>query len=127
MNNLCTKTAAILAFIIGAMSFVSGATVLAGRLPSYNILSWLPVYNFVLGLISSFFTATVIWKNHKFAWSAAIATFGAHTLVWLTLITTFRSQVASESLSAMVFRVSVWLVILALMWVQARKKVATVP
>ena len=75
MKTIYRRTAAVLAFIIGAMAIFAGGQVLLGKIMDYYVIDWLPIYNFSIGLISSFITAILIWKGSKFALSAAIGTF----------------------------------------------------
>lgn len=110
------KIAAVLAWIIGVMAVVAGARVLSGKLPDYTVIDWLPVYNFVMGVITVLATAVFIWKNSRYAMLAAGATFSAHTVVMLILLTAFRTIVAFDSLVAMTVRMLVWIVILALLY-----------
>ncbi len=115
------KIAATLAFIIGVMAIFAGGQVLLGILPDYYIVDWLPVYNFVAGLASAFFTAIVIWKNNRLALPAAIGTFSLHAVVMVILQTAYRDVVAPDSVKAMTVRLVVWAIILVLMIVQQRK------
>ncbi|MBP7963487.1 MAG: hypothetical protein KBG20_13255 [Caldilineaceae bacterium] len=121
MSSKLTKTAAAIAFIIGAMSIVAGGQVILGKGMDYTIIGWLPKYNFILGLLSSFFTAIVIWRGSKMAMPTTIITLASNVVALLALKTTFRDEVAPESINAMIFRIAVWLVILGLMVVAARK------
>lgn len=119
------KIAAVLAFIIGAMAVFAGGQVLLGNLPDYYVINWLPVYNYTIGILTVFVTAILIWSRHRLAMPAAIATFGIHTLVMLILQTSYRDVVAIDSIVAMTVRMTVWVIILALLYVQARKKLVT--
>ena len=122
MSSKLTKTAAAIAFIIGAMSIVAGGQVILGKGMDYTIIGWLPKYNFILGLLSSFFTAIVIWRGSKIAMPATIVTLAGNVVALLALKTTFRDEVAPESINAMIFRIIVWLIILGLMVIAARKE-----
>lgn len=119
------KIAAVLAFIIGAMAVFAGGQVLLGKLPDYYVINWLPVYNYTVGILTVCVTTILIWSRHKLAMPAAIATFGVHTLVMLILQTSYRDVVAIDSIVAMTVRMTVWVIILALLYVQARKKLVT--
>ncbi len=121
MNRALPKTAAVLAFVIGLMAVVAGGQVLLGKAPDYYVIDWLPIYNFVAGLLTVFVTAVLIWRESPYALPAAFATFGAHAVVMLVLLTAYRDVVAADSIRAMTIRLLVWLVILALMFVHARK------
>lgn len=123
MNSTYQKIAAVLAFIIGAMAVFAGGQVLLGKVMDYYVIDWLPVYNLIAGLVSSFVTAILIWKGSKYAMSAAVGTFAVHGIVMLILQTAYRDLVAPDSIKAMTVRLIVWLIILTLMIVQARKNI----
>lgn len=121
MKSIFTKIAAVLAFIIGAMAIFSGGQVVLGKVMDYYVIDWLPVYNLVAGLISSLLTAILIWKSSKYALPIAIGTFASHGVVMLILQIAYRDVVAPDSIKAMTIRMVVWLIILILMMIQARK------
>lgn len=112
------KLAAIIAAIIGSMAIFAGGKVLLGSDPGYYVINWVPVYNYTAGLLTVFITSILIWRGSKLALPLAIATFSAHGFVMLALQTAFRDVVASESIKAMIVRLSVWSIILVLMLVQ---------
>ena len=114
MNTKRTKIAAVLAFIVGMMAIFAGGRVLLGTDPGYYVIDWLPVYNFVLGVLTVGVAAVLIWKNSRYAWPTAVAILSAHVLVMLSLLTAYRDVVARDSLVAMTVRIVVWLIILAL-------------
>lgn len=115
MNAILTKIPSILAFLVGAMSIFAGGMVMRGWKPGYSVLSWLPVYNFVIGLLT-LIPAYLLWVDNRYAWTASIVTFGVHMIVLLLLLAAFRGQVAAQSIGAMSFRVVVWVIILALLF-----------
>lgn len=115
MGTLMTRLPSILAFLVGAMSIVAGGMVLRGWKPGWNVIAWLPVYNFVIGLLT-LIPATLLWSNHRYALAASIATFSLHAVVLLLLFTVFRNTAAFQSVGAMSFRLIVWIAILALLW-----------
>ncbi len=121
IQNALNRIASILAFIIGLMAVFAGGKVLLGFLPDYYVIDWLPIYNFTMGLVSIFFSAVVIWKNNRFAMPAAIGTFGFHAIVMLILQTAYREVVATDSIVAMTVRLSVWVLIIILLFLQQRK------
>jgi len=121
MKTTLNKIASVLAFLIGSMSIVAGARAMTGWEPGYFVLNWLPVYNFILGLLTVFIPAILIWKNSKYAMPAAFVTFSIHAIVTLLLLTVFRNTVAATSIGAMIFRLVMWLIILALMVIQLRR------
>ncbi len=115
------KIAAVLAAIIGVLAIFAGGRVLLGNLPDYYLIDWLPVYNFILGIVSVSITAILIWKNNRFAIPAAIGTFGLHAVVMLILQTAYRQVVAMDSVVAMIVRLAAWAIILTLLFIQQRK------
>jgi hypothetical protein len=127
MNTTLNKIAAVLAFIIGAMAVFAGGQVLLGKLPDYYVINWLPVYNYTAGILTVFVTVALIWSRHRLAMPAAIATFSVHALVMLILQTAYRDVVAIDSVMAMNIRMTVWIIILSLMFFRSRKnKVTTI-
>lgn len=121
MNKNLDKIASVLAFVIGAMAVFAGGKVLLGTLPDYYVIDWLPAYNFIMGMVSIFFSSVVIWKNNKFAMPAAIGTFGIHAVVILILQAAYREVVAPDSIVAMTVRLMIWAIIIILLMVQQRK------
>ena len=123
MNTKFRKIAAAIALIIGAMSiFAGGQVALFGKIMDYYVIDWLPVYNLIVGIISAFFTAIVIWKGSKIAMPAAIATFASHTMVMLVLQTAYRDVVAPDSIKATSVRMVLWVIILVLISTQSHKR-----
>lgn len=122
MNTTLNKIAAALAFIIGAMAVFAGGQVLLGSDPGYYVIDWLPVYNYTLGVITVFTTTALIWINGRLAFPAVLATLGVHTLVMVILQTAYRDVVAMDSIVAMTIRMTVWLIILGLMFFARRNK-----
>lgn len=121
MNALYRKIAAVVAFIIGAMAIFAGGQVVLGKVMDYYVIDWLPVYNLIAGLISSFLTAILIWKGSTFAMPAALGTFVSHSLVMLVLIVAYRGVVAPDSIKAMAVRMVAWIIVLVMMFTQERK------
>lgn len=118
------QIASILAFLVGIMSIVAGGKAMQGWNPGYSVLSWLPVYNFMMGILA-IIPAVLLWINHRYALAASVATLGIHTLVLLLLLSTFRGEVAFQSIAAMIFRLAVWTVILGLLFFQARSTLSS--
>ncbi|NUQ38090.1 MAG: hypothetical protein HUU23_09885 [Caldilineales bacterium] len=120
MKQTMYKIAAVLAFIIGAMAIFAGGGVLLGRDPGYYVIDWLPVYNFIMGVLAVLVVAPLIWRGRRWALPAALATLAAHTLVMVILRTAYSDVVAADSLRAMTIRIVAWLLITGLVFVQAR-------
>ena len=121
MKNILIKIVAGAALLLGLMAVFTGTRVLTGYFdPGYNILPWLVYYNVFMGLVS-LFAGLLIWKeNAKALLLSGIITVG-HISVLLSLLTFFNSVVATQSIKAMIFRSSVWLIIIFVVW----KKVST--
>ncbi|KAF0106759.1 MAG: hypothetical protein FD146_2351 [Anaerolineaceae bacterium] len=115
------KIAAVLAFIIGAMSIFAGGQVFLGILPDYYVIDWLVVYNFVAGIASAFFAAIVIWKNSRLAFPSAITIFSLHAAVMVILQTAYSDVVAPDSIKAMTVRLVFYTIILTLLFIQQKK------
>ncbi len=121
------KIAGALAFIIGVMAIVAGGQVLLGQLPDYYVIGWLPIYNFIAGLVSALVVAVLIWRESPYALPAAAAVFAAHAVVMIVIRTVYGDVVAPDSLRAMTIRLGVWLIILVLLFLQSRRgRVATI-
>lgn len=125
MKSILARIASILALIIGGMAVLAGIQVLLGNDPGYYVINWLPVYNYTVGILTISLTAILIWQRRRLAWLAAIATFGVHTLVMIILQTAYRDVVAVHSIRAMTIRMLAWVVIIGLMYAQARQDKTT--
>jgi hypothetical protein len=119
--SILNKIAAVLAFAIGGMAIFAGGQVLLGSDPGYYVINWLPLYNYTVGVLTVSITALLIWRNSRLAMSAAVATFSLHAIVMLILQTAYSSVVAPDSIRAMMVRLIVWAIILALMFFQSWK------
>lgn len=109
MKNL-HKIASVLALLIGAMSVFAGSKVLLGiDAKDYDVLTWLVQYNVIVGAIS-IITAYLLWKKSFFSKKIVFPILSAHVIIALYLIF-FNESVASESIKAMTFRISIWVVI----------------
>jgi hypothetical protein len=125
MNRYLNKLAALLAFGIGLSAALAGGKVLMGKLPTWSVLSWLPLYNYTMGLVSVLVLAGLLWTGHRFALGASALTLVVHVSVLGLLQTAFTGRVAAESIEAMVLRAGVWAAILTLLLIQRwRGKVA---
>jgi hypothetical protein len=120
MNKLLNKIASALALVIGAMAVFAGGKVLLGILPDYYVINWLPIYNFIMGVVS-LFLSIVIWKSDRFGMIVAIGILSLHAIVMLILQVGYRDMVAVDSIVAMSIRLAVWIVILTLLSIQRRK------
>ena len=110
------KIASVLAVIIGFMAIRVSTKAMRGWQPGWKVVVWLPVYNFVMGILS-LIPAVLLWINHPYALTASLVVFGTHTFVLLLTLTIFHNKVAMQSVRAMVFRVVTWILILVLFWI----------
>ena len=122
MRNGLNRVAAVLAWLIGMMGVLAGGQTMLGKLPGWNVISWLPVYNFVMGVLTILIVAPLIWRGHRYALPAGVAVFGANLAVVIALQAAFRDTVARESIAAMLLRLAVWVVIIGLLYWQARRQ-----
>lgn len=108
--NILKKIAAILALFIGLMSVFAGSKVLLGiDTKNYTILTWLVTYNVIIGFIS-IFTAYLIWKTKENSKNLTLFILSMHFIVFIYL-KFLSNTVASESVKAMIFRTSIWILI----------------
>jgi hypothetical protein len=121
MNRMLDKVAVALAFLIGVLAILAGGRALLGSLPGWNVISWLPVFNFVAGVLTVLVVVPLIWRSSRHAMPAALILFAANVLVLLVLQLAFRAEVATESVAAMILRIVVWGVIGLLLFWQQRK------
>lgn len=104
------KIASVLALLIGGMTIIAGSKVLLGiDTKNYVVLNWLVLYNVVVGIIS-IMVSYLIWKNTAVAKITIKLILAAHTIIAVYLFF-FSETVANESIGAMTFRVSIWIVI----------------
>jgi len=75
------KIAAALAFMVGASSIVAGGMAMRYWEPGYFVLNWLPVYNLIMGALTVFIPAILIWHESRYALPTAIGTFSIHAVV----------------------------------------------
>ncbi len=113
------KIAAFLALFIGLMSVFAGTKVLLGiDTKDYHVLTWLVVYNVLMGLVS-LYAAWLMWKTDYRANNLITIILFAHLFVEI-ILRFFSNTAASESKHAMLFRIFIWLVIMIL-YVQVPK------
>lgn len=107
------KIAVVLALFLGLMSVFAGSKVLLGiDTKDYTILTWLVSYNILLGVIS-IFVAYLIWQDKTMAKHLTLSILTLHFMVF-TYLKFFSTTVATESIGAMLFRTSIWVVIVIL-------------
>jgi hypothetical protein len=112
-STLSKKFAAILAFTLGVMSVFAGSKVLLEiDTKDYNVLVWLVTYNVIFGAIS-IVVAYFIWKNYSKVKTLTLFVLAIHFMVFMYLKFVSVSA-ASESIKAMLFRTSIWVLIVVL-------------
>jgi len=111
--NIFNKIAAVLALFIGLMSVFAGSKVLLGiDTKDYNILTWLVSYNVVFGVLS-IFAAYLIWRAKEKSKNLTLFILTMHFLVF-NYLNFFSNNAAAESIKAMIFRTSIWILIVIL-------------
>lgn len=125
MKTTLDRIASLLAFGIGAAAVFAGGKTLIGKIPNWSVLSWLPLYNYTLGLLIVLIVAPLLWKGSRLSGPTAIVTLGINTAVLILLETAFAAKVAPESIQAMILRVAVWLVISVLIIIGSRWRIST--
>lgn len=121
MKRTFDRIAAVLALLSGVMGVVAGGGAMLGRVPGWTVIDWLPVFNFVVGVLATFVVAPLIWRGSRYALPAALVTLGANAAVVFVLQLALRDTVARQSMGAMLFRVVLWLAIVVLIFVQRRR------
>ena len=110
--NKYLKISAIIAFLLGIASAVTGTLVILGMYtPGYPVLVWLVNYNIILGIVS-IFSSVLIWLKKFPALQIAAIISTAHILVFLLLNTLYFDVTAQQSINAMAMRTFLWLAIL---------------
>ena len=108
------KIAAVIALLIGMMSVLVGTRVLMGMsTPEYHVMDWLVVYNVFAGIIS-IAVSILIWKEYWRAFTASVLIAASHIIVLVLLILAFNEITAIESIKAMTFRSTIWIIIILL-------------
>ena len=111
------RLAAALAIIIGLLSIKEGGSVLLGlEIKPYHVLPWLVMYNVALGFVSAV-AGIGIWTQRAWSGMLAVVILLLHGLVFLSLFLMyeFGKEVAFISVTAMLVRTIVWLVIYSLL------------
>lgn len=67
MSALWQKAAAVLALAIGALAVFADGKVLLGEDPGYNVINWVPVYNYTVGVLTVAVTTVLLWRDHPLA------------------------------------------------------------
>ena len=111
MTTKLTRICAIVAFIVGLMTTISGTRALTGSFdPGYSTFTLLIGYNVLMGIVS-LMAAYFIWTKHKLVIGFSGLIASGHILVLLSLLTIFSDVVAHQSIKAMIFRSVIWIVI----------------
>ena len=118
ISTLRFRIAGSIGIVLGAIAIFAGSSVLlALKQPDYQVLRWLVIYNIVAGVVSALVGGAIVGLR-PWATRAAVLMTSAHVLVLLILIglRAAASPVANQSIGAMTFRSTVWLVITLLAW-----------
>ena len=111
------RLASLLVIILGLLSIKEGGSVLLGLVTKdYTILPWLVWYNVVLGF-ASVIIGIGLWRERKGSIKIATTILSLHGLVLIILIIlfVFKAPVSLISITAMLFRTSVWIAVIVLL------------
>ena len=111
------RLAAALAIVLGLLSIKEGGSVLLGlETKPYHVLPWLVMYNVALGFVSVV-AGIGIWTQRAWSGMLAVVILLLHSLVFFSLFMMyeFGNEVAFISVTAMLVRTIVWLVIYSLL------------
>lgn len=107
------KTASVIAAIFGILTLVASSRILyLDSDPGYIVFTPLLIFNHIMGfcyLIAGYF----IWRNKQKGEMAALIVFLTNLIILVTISIVYLlgSGVATDSLSAIIFRTFVWLLI----------------
>lgn len=110
------RVASLLGIAIGLLSIFAGSKVLLGiSVPAYIVLKWLVAYNLILGFVSVA-AGIGLWKGHRAGLMFAILIAISHSIIFIALSAIYIAggAVAVTSILAMVFRTTLWLLIIML-------------
>ncbi len=111
-----------IAILFGLLTIFAGTRVLRGADPGYIVFRPLLVYNTIMGFVYVGVGAT-IWRHpeHGRTGAAVIFLLNLFVLVAIGIVYLSGGAVALQSLGAMTFRTSVWLLLfLGLRWLSRR-------
>jgi hypothetical protein len=124
------RAAAVVGFVFGLATIAAGGTVLLGRDPGYSVYRPLVAFNTVMGLVYVW-VGVAAWRRQAAGRTLAGVIAVVNAMVWCWVFIRFMTGghvVAEDSVRAMTLRVSVWVVLYAvLVWVWRRKRAATGP
>ncbi len=122
------RLAALLAIIPGILSIKEGGSVLLGLVTKdYTILPWLVWYNVFLGF-ASVIVGIGLWRVREGSIKLATTILSLHGLVLIILIIlfAFKAPVSLVSITAMLFRTSVWIAIIVLLGQKGKEQAGKV-
>ena len=110
------KIIATLAIIFGLMAVVTGSRVILDIFdPGYQYYTALVVYNIIMGMVS-IIVGILIWQKNVKSLMFSVLIFGFHFVVLLILVTIFYDIISTQSIGAMLFRSSAWLIFTIIIW-----------
>lgn len=112
MQRFISPIAAIIAALFGILTLFAGSRVLLGADPGYKVFRPLLLYNTTMGA-AYLATGIAIWRNLRWSKFATGLIFSLNLLVLVSIVLLYSTHaaVAVESLQAMTFRTTVWLVL----------------
>ena len=112
MQRFISPIAAIIAVLFGILTLFAGSRVLLGADPGYKVFRPLLLYNTTMG--AAYLAAGIaIWRNLRWSKFATGFIFSLNLLVLVSIVLLYSTHaaVAVDSLRAMTFRTTVWLVL----------------
>ncbi len=111
MSKPAIKTLATVAALSGLLTIFAGTRALTGTFdPGYATFPALIIYNLALGA-AAIVAGVLIWKIHRAGLLTSVAITASHIIVLMLLLMFFQEIIAAQSITAMTFRVVLWLVI----------------
>lgn len=113
MRTAADRIAATIAIIFSVLSFIEGMqVVLKISIPDYIVFTPLLVYNILMS-VAGILGGVQIFRRNKNAirYSVVITLFHISTLASISLLYLFDSYISMHSLTAMIIRSSIWLII----------------
>jgi len=107
------KTVSLIAILLGLVTVITGYRVLTGVNPGYNVFLPLLIFNVVMGFVY-IVTGITSWRNPTYGKYLAATIFILNLLVLgiISYLHVTEVSVAIESVGAMSFRTTIWLVLL---------------
>ena len=110
--NKTVRFLSLIGIVFGIVTIISGGSVLSGASPGYVVFLPLVVFNTLMGF-AYILTGIVAWRNpvRSKTMAGIIFLFNLGALVTISYLYWMGSDIADQSLGAILFRSIVWLII----------------